>query len=291
VLGADGTGVRRLSDDYSMFTWAPDGSRLAYSNGGHLTVVRADGSGERILLAGEGALDPTWSPDGSHIAFHRSGDGPYVIPADGSGVATLVDRDSHLVAWTPDGRLVVIVSPSSGPSDVVVYDQGSRRVLATDGLAIIQPAPSPDGALVAYQADRLRVVGFDGSGSRAATEACCGAESVGSPLRWSPDGRLLTYMDRGDIKVVGADGNGERVLAADGTDPDWSPDGRRLAFIGESDIRADGLRHGTLQLMAADGSGRHTVFDAGQTLGVTSLKWSPSGRQLAVVVVGGGLPL
>ena len=70
VMRADGTGVRRLTRDAGAPAadlapaWSPDGSRIAFvstsSGGMEIWVLRADGSGRR-LLPGSSAED--WSPD------------------------------------------------------------------------------------------------------------------------------------------------------------------------------------------------------------------------------------
>jgi Tol biopolymer transport system component len=100
----------------------------------------------------------------------------------------------------------------------------------------------------------------------------------------------VAFIDRGDVKVVGADGLGERVLAAHADAPAWSPDGRHVAVIDARVVQANGLLHLTLEVLSAEGSGRHTVFDAGPTLGVLGPQWSPNGGQLAVVVIVTGNP-
>lgn len=67
-----------------------------------------------------------------------------------------------------------------------------------------------------------------------------GSERARDPM-WSPDGRFLVYTygkplsgSQGDIHVVGADGSGDRPLAASGDqemDPSWSPDGKWVAYV------------------------------------------------------------
>jgi Tol biopolymer transport system component len=50
--------------------WSPDGTRIAYWDGGALLVMHADGSNKHSVYGREGgAWAPTWSPDGKNIAF------------------------------------------------------------------------------------------------------------------------------------------------------------------------------------------------------------------------------
>ena len=80
VMGADGSGVRRVTDIWGEYpAWSPDGTQIAFAShvGGtslhgdpnyDVFVVNADGSGLRQLTESP-AYDmyPTWSPDGTQI--------------------------------------------------------------------------------------------------------------------------------------------------------------------------------------------------------------------------------
>lgn len=291
VVGADGSGAHRVGGGSGLFAWSPDGSRIALGDGGPLRIIRADGSGEITLAGAPRALAPAWSLDGSRIAFDGGSTGAYVVAADGSSPAKLADPLGQMVAWTPDSRLVVITSPPTGFSSVVLYDgHGGRRVLAADANKVVPPAPSPDGRLVAYLSNRILVAAVSGSGSHPLTPMCCASESASSPLRWSPDGRQLAFIDRGDVEVVGADGSGPRVLVPHATNPSWSPDGRELVVIDQSSKRPDGLIHESVVVVAADGSGGRTVFDVTGKVDAAMAQWSPDGRQLAVLVTPGFTP-
>ena len=78
VAHADGSGVRRLTDDVARDRqprWSPDGSRIAfYSNRGgkyQIWTIRPDGGEiQQITSVQNGAaLYPVWSPDGSRLAY------------------------------------------------------------------------------------------------------------------------------------------------------------------------------------------------------------------------------
>src|SRR5207249_7042957 len=92
----------RLSSDSTM-DWSPDGSRLAFSSGGAIYVIDADGGHLRRQAAGS---HPSWSPDGSRIVF--MGDrGITLMDADGSHRVLLTKGIQP--AWSPDGTKIAYV--------------------------------------------------------------------------------------------------------------------------------------------------------------------------------------
>jgi Tol biopolymer transport system component len=72
VPATGGDATQLTNNDVSNIepAWSPDGTRIAYWNGGGLYVMRSDGTHERSVYGTPGgAWAPSWSPDGGSIAF------------------------------------------------------------------------------------------------------------------------------------------------------------------------------------------------------------------------------
>jgi dipeptidyl aminopeptidase/acylaminoacyl peptidase len=161
------------------------------------------------------------------------------------------------------GSFAIMAPPSALPA---VQDQEAAvatLVLTPRDVASIQTAGEvairPDGSTIAYTLSvprevgeekngpawgRLYVVSFDGSENR---PYVAGDVNV-SHLRWSPDGRYLSYLARreGDdhrsIYVIPAEaGESIRLYQHDSNIEafDWRPDGRAIAFVANETAPAD----------------------------------------------------
>ncbi len=79
TIPADGGSSTQLTDnDVSNIepAWSPDGTQIAYWNGGELWVMASDGSDQHAVtspsaIADEAAWAPAWSPDGTRIVALR----------------------------------------------------------------------------------------------------------------------------------------------------------------------------------------------------------------------------
>ncbi|MEW5827103.1 MAG: hypothetical protein AB1778_09775 [Candidatus Bipolaricaulota bacterium] len=127
VVGADGSGCRRLTDNAwndLFYGWSPDGESVLFTSDreGSEQIYLADadlGSERRLTNLGATNSMPAWSPNGTRIALVSNRDGNdeiYVMDADGSNV-TRVTFDPGLdmqPAWSADGAQILFTSDRGG---------------------------------------------------------------------------------------------------------------------------------------------------------------------------------
>lgn len=234
-LGGDAARIVALgADDAWQPAWSPDCRRVIYSRG-RRAVVAPSPTPTR-------AIDPTPT------------DGPPPTPTGGPP-ATATDFAARAAARPAEAV------QDEAPFDLWIADADGANAeqLTRTAWSEADPAVSPDGARIAFAADRggqwdLYTMAIDGSDEVRLTT---------SPLddrapAWSPDGTRLAYTCASgrqlDVCVVGADGSNPRPLAeqpaVDELDPAWSPDGATVAYT----VAPIGGGDGDVWLVAADGS-------------------------------------
>lgn len=276
--------------------WSPDGSRLAFLVGEHVTdfsprgalwVANADGSGRRLLADDAGNL--SWSPDGARIAF-TGGLGVHVVRVADGQVVRLGTGTGGAPSWSSDGTQLVYAEASlSGLSIVDSADGSPIRKLEITGADA--PAWSPDGTMIAFikrtpgtlfASGHLTVIRPDGSGLATIWPGLLSP----SPPAWSPDGTRLvlddprgsshsgsaTFLHPRDVLMAAVDGSRKTGLTRGrgGFSPAWSPDGTKIAFTSTR----SGLRQ--VFVVNADGTCPTQLTKSGSAVGVKAEAHTPS---------------
>jgi TolB protein len=101
--------------------------------------------------------------------------------------------------------------------------------------------------------------------------------------QWSPDGRLIAYLDRehNRIGLVGPDGTGRRRLLVPGSRLDvglsWSPDGKALAVLAHDPSDPPLRPQNRIYVVPVDGRGPRRLRSGASW----DPAWSPTGDEIA----------
>jgi Tol biopolymer transport system component len=264
---------------------------IAFTRGGNVWVIDADGRNERQLTTDLQYDRPIgWMADGRRVVFWKHHEDWHLWTIDAvSGAAkdlTPDGGDCRSATASPDGTLVAFMSGRDGLS-LVGADGSNRRILAKLGHRDAPPAWSPDGTRLAFvdlrstgerQVDiDIHLIGKDGAGS---------ALLVGSADEpaWSRDGRTLYCIARRgsgpDLCAIDLATRTEKNLTStretSETSPVVSPDGRTIAFVAwDAEWKSAELR-----LIDADGSRPRTLARLEGRPALPS--WSPDSGRIAI---------
>ena len=177
--------------------WAPSGFRIAYRAGTTLRVIAGDGTGDRLVARGVGAVAPAWRPGPQHVlAFVDRAGGLSIVNTDtGAGsLRTHTAAGARQLLWSPDGSRLAIVS---GQSRIQLYTSAGRLLRTIQrprGSSVVQAAFAPRGrrlALTETEAltGRGRVVLADIA--RGSPRTLTSLEGRLDDIAWAPNGRWL----------------------------------------------------------------------------------------------------
>ena len=245
----------------STYSWAPDGTELAFTTPTEVRILDVRRGDSRRLFRCH-SCQAAWSPLGDVIAVVAPPELRLVSAGNGStlvSIATPGVSAPSWPSWSPDGTQLVFTGFDDARGTGSYSSSGLYRVDA-DGNHLSRlwaAAPgedarawssawSPDGSVIAFveQApqgssvrkgsgtvlDDLSIVMIKPDGSGRATVAdigpCLCVE--GPSLAWSPDGHLLAFSGRADrsngLHTMNADGTGLRRLATGVSGPlAWQP--------------------------------------------------------------------
>jgi len=193
------------------------------------------------------------------------------------------------IALAPDGRraAVEIGNLDLGSMDIWLLDlvSGVPTRLTFDPIDSFAPTWSPDARRLAFARPApgppdMFVLDLDLAGS-AEARPLLAEPGVQQPQDWSPDGRLIAYVDsfrpdrrhQWQVELLSLDGSHRRLRDAPASsfDPRFSPDGRRIAYVSDESGRGE--------LYVADLGGRgpaRRLSPAGAFLP----RWRKDGREL-----------
>ncbi len=167
--------------------WSPDGRYIAFTSlrDGYPRIYYFDTLTNKthpLTPAKQNALQPAWSPDGKTVAFISNSKGTYRIwmidfaspPAKPKPFSHSGDKANFHPSWTPDGKWLVYGQTSPAiPLPYLVKTPLNNPLLETrllkSGVAMREPAVSPDGRWVAFegwetaQKHKIYIMRLDGS--------------------------------------------------------------------------------------------------------------------------------
>jgi Tol biopolymer transport system component len=229
-------------------SWSPHGKRIAVwghsSVSGKFDIWTIDPNAPEpkktvVRVTSESALhwNPVWSPDGQYLYYGSDRDGTLNLwrveldeeggaPAGAPEPVALPAAVAGNFAFARSGEMAYVTVTSSYrvmamPFDVNAGKIGPPRQLLGGSQEILAFQPSPDGKMIAYQANSgtqedIFVADADGVRIRQLTNDAAHDRSV----YWSADGKTLYfYSNRGGnashIWRIGADGGGLTRLTDD----------------------------------------------------------------------------
>jgi len=204
-------------------SWASDGSRLAYSSGGVVYTVRADGAGKRRYAAPTRSFAPAWRPGSDDLAYltTHGAQNTDLWVAGALWARNVIGSPS----WSPDGKELEFqrdggIYVTAGP--------GTERQIA----AVSNPGPaawSHDGVWLAYAAGSTLFVGR-GNGIGSPSPQARPLPGLGRPEWSSDDAHILLPYARGvnTVEAGGIVGPGLAVRAALGPGASYLPGTRTV---------------------------------------------------------------
>jgi Tol biopolymer transport system component len=238
--------------------WSPDGSLIAFHEGGALNVMDSAGGLVRTMAGcyPETAFSSqAWSPSSTELTYTCGS--RVVVASIYGGVRTVAEESASVysAAWSPDGSSIAYMAPNA---QIRLVDPGGGPPKTISAGPFGRPVWSPDGQRIAFLGRGLGIMNADGSGVRYVADSYY---SVAYPA-WSPDGTKLLFdsatrwngrvhqtdtfmVDTSTLVVT------RLTFDAHGSDsePAWSPDGSWITVH-----RGERPPAGRSRVMNADGT-------------------------------------
>lgn len=247
-------------------------------------------------------IQPCWSPieEGTIVYTVRDAYwgrweiGLMVMPADIKDRLTRKLYQAMDPAWSPDGEKVIFSGKESEKAkwEIMSIDlKKGNKIVSLSSKIIIEeetavdlqgdyaPSYSPDGkSIVFVHCNKdgnkdIYIMANDGTNRRKLT----GKPSlIMDTPRWSPDGKMILFMQDENIWVMNADGSNPVPLTTDfkfNENPAWSQDGKMIAYSSCAGGSVD------IWVMSVDGKDKTQLTLSQEAEDYPS--WSQDGRKMA----------
>jgi Tol biopolymer transport system component len=306
-IGSGGSPRRLVGGVGSLgFALSRDGSKVAffrgYQEGASVWVVNRNGTGERQIVAGEGAdriladFPIVWSPAGDAVAYTTLETGScrpgtcqntHVVLADVRDGSTRESFAGEGLHWYAKGRRMVWVCDSEpdpyGERESICFTRaGGGAVQQIEVGLVDRVAPAPDGVRIAFTGMGGSPLGVVNLRTRSVRVLVDPASSVDGAPTWSPDSRRIAYATAaGELFTIRTSGGRPRRIGrfANARSPAWSPGGGRIAFSRERlwTVHPDGK--GARRITRERVSAANCLVNSGSAPSCGPA-WSPGGRKL-----------
>ncbi len=199
-------------------------------------------------------------------------------------------------AFSPDGNQIAFVWRDDKDNNANLFvrlvDGGNWVQVTNHAGDEVNPVWSPDGRTLAFyrranEGDGIYLVPALGGAERKLTDMWPNRLGVGSHtwLHWSPQGKWLVISDKPSAQepfslyLLASDTNEKRRLTTPtaavvgDVSPVFSPDGKQVAFVRLMSVVA-----GEIYLLSVEGGEPERLTFSGE--GISSLAWTPDGREL-----------
>jgi Tol biopolymer transport system component/imidazolonepropionase-like amidohydrolase len=209
--------------------WSPDGTKLVYVSDrqGEMDVWTRDlkTGDERLVAKSAGASFPAWSLDGSRIAFFGGDAGNplggrlQILDLESGKIRTVLNRTipPGQISWGPGGKSLAVAALNPYSTR---YREGVFALL-------VVPLDGGDPSRIIPVANRSL-----------------------SYAAWSPDGKLIAFVEDGRLSVAPVNEKGEitgpaRRLGPDLADwPSWSGDSKTIVYLSTDRLKKVNVQTG-----------------------------------------------
>lgn len=249
IIDGEGDHVLQLTDNgkYNINpSFSRDGENIAYESGDDIYIVDSSGASEMLLVSD--AHNPSWAPNGSRLAFSAYRDGQYdifVIDTDGANMTILTDNINTITCpiWSPDGQIITYLSEHNLYS--MRTDGSDRKLLAT---GVYYYSWSMSGTHIVFSGDNndqseIYVIDRDGTNLVQLTD---NDYADYNPNVYSFESQIMFISDKDDdaaIWIMDMDGQNARKLAAYATPGLWTPDGWYIIYSSGLDAASEIYRY------------------------------------------------